>query len=267
MGPVKKSGNAMTNEQEGEVPGGSRQMIGRVAAVLRTLEGKPGGMSLSQIASGAGLPRSTVQRIVASLEAEQLLSVAPGGSGVRLGASLLRLAASVHRDILSIARPHIETLGEALNESVQLAVECGDGNTCVIEQHVPNQILRVVMPTGHTLPFHSTAHGKAMLATLEDDEVRQRLAGRLTPQTPRTVTDLERLLEQVREVRRTGFALDYDEQIEGICAIGVAIRTGWGQIYGLALPVPAARFHGREAMLQERLVHCRDLIQARAGGG
>lgn len=267
MGPFGKSGKTMAGNQEGDGQGGGRQMIGRVAAVLRALEGRPGGMSLSQIAAGASLPRSTVQRIVASLEAEQLLSVSPGGSGVRLGASLLRLAASVHRDILSIARPHIEALGEALNESVQLAVECGDGNTCVIEQHVPNQILRVVMPTGHTLPFHSTAHGKAMLATLEDDEVLRRLAGRLTSQTSRTVTDLPRLMEQIDEVRRTGFAFDYDEQIEGICAIGAAVRTGWGQIYGLAIPVPAARFHGREAMLQEKLARCRDLIQARAGGG
>lgn len=256
----------MNKEHEDDAQASGKQMIARVGAVLRALEGNSGGMSLSQIAGRAGLPRSTVQRIVASLEAEKLLSVAPGGSGVRLGATLLRLAASVHRDILSIARPHIEALGQRVDESVQLAVDNGDGNTTVIEQYVPNRILRVVMPTGFTLPIHSTAHGKAMLATMDDAEVARLLATRMVRHTAKTVVEVDLLLDELREVRQTGFAFDREEQVDGICAIGTVIRTGWGQSYGIAVPVPAVRFYGREDELQRQLGACRDAIQAQAGG-
>lgn len=257
----------MEHEGSADMQSSGKQMITRVAAVLRALEEKPSGMSLSQIATAAGLPRSTVQRIVASLETEKFLSVAPGGSGVRLGANLIRLAAAAHRDILSIARPHIHALGEKLNECVQLAADSGDGNSVVIDQYVPNQILRVVMPTGFTLPMHSTAHGKAMLATLKDDEVRERVASRLTAHTGKTMTNINGFLEQVRETRRTGFSVDYEEQVEGICAIGMVIRTGWGETYGIAIPVPAVRFHGREELLRRLLEKTRLAIQAQAGGG
>lgn len=256
----------MASPQEDEVQSSGKQMISRVAAVLRALEGRPTGMSLAQIAAAAGLPRSTVQRIVASLEAERFLSVAPGGSGVRLGASLVRLAAAAHRDMLSIARPYIQALGEKLNESAQLAVDSGDGNTIVIDQYVPNQILRIVLPTGFSLPMHSTAHGKAMLATMSDDEIRRTVASHLTKQTDKTVATMKRLLEQVREVRRTGFSIDREEQVEGVCAIGMAIRTGWGETYGIAVPVPTARFHGRDEFLRRHLEESRQAIEARAGG-
>lgn len=253
-------------QRDDDVQTSGTQVISRVAAVLRALEGQPEGMSLSQIATAAGLPRSTVQRIVASLEAEKLLSVAPGGSGIRLGATLIRLAAAAHRDILSIARPHIQALGEKLNESVQLAADGGDGSTIVIDQYVPNQYLRVVLPTGFTLPMHSTAHGKAMLAEKDDETVKRLVASRLAAYTRMTVTTVKGLLDQVRQIRQQGFALDEEEQLEGVCAIGVAIRTGWGETYGLSIPVPAVRFHGREALLRHELAAVQTVIQATAGG-
>ena len=255
---------ARDHDDDGQTAG--KQVISRVAAVLRALEGRSGGMSLAQIAASAGLPRSTVQRIVASLQAENFLSIAPGGSGVRLGASLIRLAASAHRDILAIARPHIEALGAKVNESVQLAVDSGDGNTIIVEQHVPNRILRVVIPTGFTMPIHSTAHGKALLAAMDDEEVRCRLGHGLEAMTASTLTSLELLLEELRAVRQTGFAFDQEEQVEGICAIATLVRTGWGQNYGIAIPVPAVRFRGRVELLREHLAVCRDAIQSRAGG-
>jgi len=125
----------------------------------------------------------------------------------------------------------------------------------------------VVMPTGFTLPIHSTAHGKALLAAMDDAEVVRLLAARMPRQTARTVVERRLLLEQLGEVRRTGFAFDQEEQVEGICAIGAVIRTGWGQRYGIAVPVPAVRFYGREQELLRQLAECRDAIQAQAGGG
>src|SRR5712664_2194545 len=70
------------------------QVIARAAAILRALEEQPAGLSLGQIAQRVELARSTVQRIVAALAAEKLLIAASPTGRVRLGPTILRLAAS-----------------------------------------------------------------------------------------------------------------------------------------------------------------------------
>src|ERR1700683_553061 len=79
---------------QGRSAGQSVQVIARAASVLRVLEGQQAGLSLAQIAQRVGLARSTVQRIVDALRAEQFLIAATPSSGVRLGPALVRLAAS-----------------------------------------------------------------------------------------------------------------------------------------------------------------------------
>ncbi len=70
------------------------QVIARAAAILRALEHEPEGLSLAQIAQRVKLARSTVQRIVAALAAEKLLIAASPNGRVRLGPTILRLAAA-----------------------------------------------------------------------------------------------------------------------------------------------------------------------------
>src|SRR5581483_96520 len=92
----------------------SVQVIARAAAILRALENEASGLSLGQIAQRVGLARSTVQRIVAALEAEKLVIAASPTGRVRLGPTLLRLAASVHTDFASLARPFLMKLSGEL---------------------------------------------------------------------------------------------------------------------------------------------------------
>jgi len=81
------------------------QVIARAAAILRALENEASGLSLGQIAQRVGLARSTVQRIVAALEAEKLVIAASPTGRVRLGPTLLRLAASVRSEALTASQP------------------------------------------------------------------------------------------------------------------------------------------------------------------
>ena len=88
------------------------QVIARAAAILRALEEQPVGLSLGQIAQRVALARSTVQRIVAALEAEKLVIAASPTGRVRLGPTILRLAASARTDFVSIARPFLVRLSQ-----------------------------------------------------------------------------------------------------------------------------------------------------------
>jgi DNA-binding IclR family transcriptional regulator len=95
------------------------QVISRAAAILRSLENAPGGLSLGEIAKRSGLPRSTVQRLVDALALEQLLEV-QGASGVRLGPALMRLASRSHVDLSLRARPFLEVLSRHTGETALL---------------------------------------------------------------------------------------------------------------------------------------------------
>ena len=81
------------------------QVIARAAAILRALENESAGLSLGQIAQRVDLARSTVQRIIAALEVEKLVIAASPNGKMRLGPTILRLAASVRTDFVSLARP------------------------------------------------------------------------------------------------------------------------------------------------------------------
>ena len=98
------------------------QVIARAASVLRALENRPEGLSLGQIAKEVGLARSTVQRIVAALAAEDFVVEAQPGRGVLIGPGLARIAASLGSNSAELLRPHLlalsDRVGDARNESL-----------------------------------------------------------------------------------------------------------------------------------------------------
>lgn len=238
---------------------GGKQVIARAAAVLRALEGQRAGLSLAQIAKAANLPRTTVHRIVSALEAQQL--VISGVGGVRLGPALLRLATSAHTDVSVIARPFIEALGQATRESVNLSVFRGL-HAISIDQYPCDQELRVISPIGTAFPIHSTAHGKALLADMPDEAVRQLLSTRLEQRTAATIRDPDALLAHLAGARAQGYAVDIEEHARGVCGIGVVLHTGLAERYALSIAVPALRFGEQQDALLAALLRCKAEIEA-----
>lgn len=253
----------MTDDIEG---GAGKQVIARAAAVLRALENQPLGLSLGQISKATGLPRTTVHRMVAALEAQQL--VLSGEAGIKLGPAIARLATSAHTDIVAISRPFIEALGRRTRETVDLCV-FGGQHAISVAQYASDRELRVVSPVGTAFPVHCTAHGKAMLAALSNDEVRSvlegGLEGRLEKRTPSTMTDIPVLLKTLETIRVAGHALDHEEHALGVCGVGVTLRTGVAERYALSLAVPTLRFKEALPGLQAALLQCRAEIEALAG--
>jgi DNA-binding IclR family transcriptional regulator len=251
-------------EMNDEVESGSgKQVIARAAAVLRALENQSTGLSLSQIATASELPRTTVHRIVAALEAQRMVTT--GSGGVRLGPAITRLAASAHTDIVSIARPFIEALGRRTRETVDLCVFRG-AHAISVDQYASDQELRVVSPVGTAFPVHCTAHGKALLAEHSDAEIKKVLGPRLERRTDRTIERTTQLLTHISAVRSSGFATDVEEHAAGVCGIGVFLRTGLSGDYAIALAVPALRFHERLESLRASIMQTRSEIEAVTGG-
>jgi DNA-binding IclR family transcriptional regulator len=236
------------------------QVIARAAQILRALEGEDAGLSLGDIAKRVDLARSTVQRIVASLESEKLVIAASPTGRVRLGPAILRLAASVRSDFAAKARPFIVKLSHELRETVDLASVRHD-HLVFIDQVTGSQRLRTVSAVGESFPLYCTANGKAYLAELEDGAIEALVGKSYKARTPNTLTRLSQLLDEIRAIRRNGFAVDREEHSVGICAAGVAMRDMLGNFVAISVPVPAQRFQSERVQICERLLATRRTLQ------
>ena len=237
------------------------QVIARAAQILRALEGEEAGLSLGQIARQVGLARSTVQRIVASLETEKLLIAASPNGRVRLGPTLLRLATSVQSDFVAMARPFIAKLSQELRETVDLAAVRKD-HLVFIDQVIGSHRLRTVSAVGETFPLHCTANGKAYLGQLDEATIERLIGKSYEARTPRTLTRLTDLMAELRAVRRAGVAYDREEHTLGICAVGVALQDPLGNSVAISVPVPSQRFRAQQSMIAERLLATKQAMQA-----
>ena len=241
--------------QNGRNPGSEKsqvQVIARAAAILRALEDEPVGLSLGQIAQRVGLARSTVQRIVAALEAEKLVIAASPTGRVRLGPTILRLAASARTDFVSIARPFLTRLSQELGETVDLAKIQKD-HLIFIDQVIGPQRLRAVSAIGETFPLYCTANGKAYLAQFDEIAIARLIGTSYERRTPNTITRISALIKDLRAVRKSGIAFDHEEHTVGICAVGVVMRDLLGNDIAVSVPVPAQRFSDQQRQIVERL--------------
>jgi DNA-binding IclR family transcriptional regulator len=241
---------------------GQVQVIARAAAILRTLENQASGLSLGQIAQRVDLARSTVQRIVAALEAENLIIAASPTGRVRLGPTITRLATSVQTDFVSIARPFLVQLSDELRETVDLATVKRD-HLVFIDQVIGSQRLRTVSAVGETFPLHCTANGKAYLAELDEVTIARLIGTKYDRRTPATLTRLEDLLKELKGVRKSGIAFDREEHTIGICAAGVVTRDLLGNHIAISVPVPVQRFDENQGLIADRLVATKRALEAR----
>jgi IclR family acetate operon transcriptional repressor len=235
-------------ETDNEASG--KQVIARAAAVLKTLEGRADGLTIAEITRASELPRTTAQRIVVALQAQQMVVAVDGR--VRLGPALTRLAGSTFLDVVGIARPHVEALSRATRETVNLSVLRGN-HAVLVDQVASDHELRVVTPVGSALPLHCTAHGKALLAAMGDDEIAARLGDEWERRTRNTIAALAPLLKELARIRQAGVSYDEGEHLEGVNGIGMRLETRTAERYALSVAMPEVRYKDARAAIAERM--------------
>lgn len=232
------------------------KVISRATDILRVLGQSTTGLSLGQIALRVGLPRSTVQRIVAALEFEGFISIEAGNAGIRLGPEVQSLAQARSSAIRDRLRPLMQQISEATGETVDLAIL--EGNRMrFIDQVVGSQRLRTVSSIGESFPLTTTANGKATLAALNQTEATKLIIAEFE-EYPDTIRDLSGLLTEIETIRAGTLARDNDEHTEGISALGFAIKEPGVEVHAISVPVPTSRFVCKEAELEAALIELRD---------
>lgn len=188
---------------------------------------------VADIAKSTALPKPTVHRILQSLVRHGFARTDGQGDYVG-GPRILSLAGKFLQrlDIAEQVRPILRDLQERTGWTVHLALLSGDEAVYVAKLE-GDQPYTLASRVGMSLRLHCTSIGKAVLATLPDEEVRA-LVGRtgLPARTEHTLTDEESLLAELREVRRRGFAEDHEENEAGVRAVGAAVFDHTGGVFG-----------------------------------
>ncbi|GAA4582384.1 IclR family transcriptional regulator [Planotetraspora phitsanulokensis] len=204
-------------------------------------EAGPAGVSLGELAGQARIAVSTAHRYVTSLLELGVLDRDAAGS-YHLGVTLITLAGQYLEEdgLRAAARPYLVELVELSGETVHLGVPVGD-QIVYVDKVESAKSVRLVSRIGSTSPLHSTAMGKAVLS-LDERRAEEILAGPLERRTPRTLTG-DALLAELRVVRERGYAIDDEENEEGVRCVGLPLMNASGQPVGaFSVSAPANRF-------------------------
>lgn len=240
------------------------QVIARAASVLRVLEGRPEGLSLGQIARETGLARSTVQRIVAALATEYFVSEAQPGRGVRIGAGLARIAASIRSNLTEILHPHLLALRDEVEETVDLSILSG-GSGVFIDQIPGRQRLVALSGVGERFPLHCTANGKAILACFDKGEAAALIDKSLAEHPEHPLPDRAGLMREIEAARSKHLAFDLGEHGIGISAVGIAMLDAFGRPVAVSIPAPTHRFDAAREKLANALLGLREKMRGAIG--
>jgi IclR family acetate operon transcriptional repressor len=219
------------------------QAIERAIAILRCFTGEAGDRGISDLAGEVHLGASTVHRIVRALCEGGLLAQNPDTERYHLGPTTALLGElAIERLGFSLARAELERLVAATGESVNLGIQQGSDVLVVlrIESHQP---LRFDQEPGSRVPIHASAMGKALLAFSPRTPAETVAAlPELERLTRNTVTSRKRLVAELEEVRRNGFAQNNEERNVGVRAIAAPVldRAGVARA-AIAIQGPTVR--------------------------
>ncbi|MEV0144482.1 MULTISPECIES: IclR family transcriptional regulator [unclassified Nonomuraea] len=203
------------------------------------------GLTLTQLAEGVGLSKSTVLRLTVPLVEARLLERDRRSGAYRLGHGTLRLGQAylATLDLRAVAAEESHRLMSEVRETVHLVVH--DPPHVVYIDKVENETnVRMASRIGSRGSVHCTAVGKALLAFQPGDPVE---GLELESRTRHTITDPERLRGELAGIRRRGYAVDDRENEPEVRCVGAPIFNHTGAVVaalsvsGLTSRITAAR--------------------------
>lgn len=222
------------------------QSIDRAFAVLRALV--PGAAGVTDIAERVGLPKSTVSRLLSTLEELGAVEQIETGGDYRIGAAMVELASAAQpaRTLVAAARPQLLELARLTGESTGLSVADGT-DMLYLDQVNPDTELQVRDWTGARIPMHAVPSGQVVLAFARTAVVEAYADGPLERFTDHTIVSATALRRRLTDVRTQGYAWAVEEFAEGLSSVAAPVRDGAGNVvaavhvYGPSYRLPADR--------------------------
>lgn len=198
--------------------------INRMCAILNAFSQDQKVLSLSDISRRINLPKSTTHRLLTAMEAQGILIRDNDGRGYRLGYQLIHwgMLAQNSLDLRNLALPILRKLCNDTQETAVLSViDYAHMAAIWLEQIESPQPVRWVKRVGQRVYLHAGASAKVLWAFHPEEEIESILSRiELIPIKANTMTDKEKLLQDLREIRQRGYSVSVEETDTG--AMGVA---------------------------------------------
>ncbi|MGA2053666.1 MAG: IclR family transcriptional regulator [Bradyrhizobium sp.] len=236
---------------------GGIQALDRAFLILDVIADAGGEAKLTEIAATAGLNVSTCHHLISTLHNWGYVARGINSRSYVLGSRILHLSAACLRqvDLPRRAQSFVDRLNDQTREAVQLAIMQDTNLVHVLRREARHAVRVEAGFGGNSGAAHATATGKAILAWLPPTELDRIAADKgLAPFTPNTMTDLEKLKEHLRLVRRNGFSIDREEFQIGVICVGAAIRDHAGAVVG-SISVSAPVFRATPDYIDQIKVH------------
>jgi DNA-binding IclR family transcriptional regulator len=198
------------------------QSVGRAIEILECFKDKKE-LGVSEISRMMNLNKSTAFGLITTLEAYKLLEKNEESNKYRLGIELFILGSKINSDLKSLAESYLESLVDTFEETAHLVTR--DGYMVIyLDKIESTHSMRICSRVGERLPIYCTGVGKAILANLPEDELKEVLDNiNLEKMTPYTIIDRKELLKHLQNVREKGFAEDLEEIEVGLKCVAAPI--------------------------------------------
>jgi len=224
-------------------------MLDRVCQVLEAVVAAGNPVSAADLSRLTGLPRPTSYRLVAALFEHGLLDSVEGESRYMLGSRFIRMAllGKTDNDLGKSTAAILKRLVAETGESAFLS-RFRDGSIDLIHVEVPHDGSNGFIHPGYgTRPVHACSSAKAIAAYAQDEVRDQLLTGTVERFTDTTITQREKILDELELTRRRGYALCAEEIDEGVVSIAVPVTIEpAGVMFSLGVVGPARRMSERK---------------------
>jgi DNA-binding IclR family transcriptional regulator len=210
------------------------QSLGRAFGILEEIARHREGIGLADLSRSVGLHNSTTFHLAKTMAALGYIRQDKESKRYRIGRPLFALAASALDEIemVKVATPVLEDLARKTGESCHFAARMGDAIVVIARTSSPGAF-QLTDRVGVVRPAHCTALGKAILASLPPDELARLLKRvELKPSTEKSITEIQVLMHEIDEIRRTGIAYDDGEFNLEVRCIAVPVTDFAGKVVG-----------------------------------
>lgn len=213
-------------------------------SILEALEAS-GGARVTDLAGEIGMADSTVHSHLSTLKANGY--VVKEGDIYQLGSRFLRFGEHVRnrRKAYEMAKPKVKMLAEETGERCQFIVE-EHGRGVYLHRETGSRAVWTDSGLGKRIYLHATAAGKALLAALSDESVKEIIEQWGMPAlTTNTITEPDELRKELTMVRERGYATNREENTDGLHAVGVTVHGENDKVVGaLSISGPSHRMKG-----------------------
>ena len=221
----------------------------------------------SEISAALKLNKTTVHRLLYTLEYAGFIEQLPNTHEYRIGIKLVGICSGRVNDIeiITEAKPFLKELVRQINQPVHLGVYNAGKAVYVDKIDVINTI-RMYSAIGKSIPVHCSALGKALLLDRSDEEVLQILQQYGMPSfTDATITDPELLLAQIRQARTNGYTEDIGEHERNVCCIAAPIYDYRNSIIAAISTAASSEAKVSNVSTAPLLIKTAEMISARLG--